>query len=102
MTKVGDTLWNNNHNFRSSSWGSDVITGETKQSWLVGTRKVNKRTLLQAIPRFTPIQWYTEEGKRAEDFHRLHARDIAGRVSVCRDIDKLKQIAALVGMELES
>jgi hypothetical protein len=71
--KVGDTIfeYNPNHRIYERADGTKTgraielghyhprqITGETKQSWLVGSDKVNKKTLRAKDPGYSDIQYY--------------------------------------------
>lgn len=103
MIKVGDSLYQLNswHNANRPKWKPDRITGETKQSWLLGDTKVNKGTMTTAKDRRGHNKHYfTYEGMVARDFCDQWSRDVGSAVSVCDDPEKLKQIAAIVGKEL--
>lgn len=105
MTKVGDLLYQL-HNWRRAGqpkWEPAPITGETKVSWLLGDIKVNKKTMVTAKDyRGHNERYCSYEEMVAQDFCDLHARDLASHVSVCKDPEKLKRIAAIVGMELKN
>ena len=111
MTKVGDTLYELNRHPRQHEprWTPQVILGETARSWLIATfsenhparTRIDKKTLLTARDRQGHrAHFYTAEGREAYDFCSRYGRDIASAVSVCGDPEKLRQIAAIVGKEL--
>ena len=101
--KIGDTLWGSEYG-RQERWRSLPVTGETKQSWLLGHPnghfkpvKVNKKTMIESVPNYGSIKWFTEQGKNDEEFRRKHAHRIGQAVAASRDIAVLKQIADLIG-----
>lgn len=105
MSKVGDKIWRQDLIRRSdgSAWIEDVISGETPKSWLVGyhSTKVNKNTMVTATDRQgCRDRYYTKEQMLAKKFCDRNAHAIASAVSVCRDVDKLRQIAAILEKEV--
>lgn len=105
--KIGDTLWCDKEHGRSR-WRSAVITGETKQSWLVGdpnfTRsKINKKTLIEANGRgrgMGDLKWYTPEQMADEKFVRSNRYRIERAVGAVRDRATLEAVAALIGFSI--
>lgn len=65
-----------------------VITGETRNSWLVGKRKYSKNGL----------GLYTAQGVDDECWKNVHAYEITRKISHI-SVSKLKQIAKLIGYE---
>ena len=106
--KIGSTLWTIDRRDRRDGWKCQAITGETKQSWLVGSessfpppRKVNKKTMLENLgTQWGHQRWYSNVQKDAQVFIDNHRRHIERLVGVEQDADKLKQIAEILGMEL--
>jgi len=97
--KVGDLLYVST---ALRGWKAAKIMGETKASWLMPDGgKVSKKTMLQSRRRNTPLRWFDKAGKLDHDFCERWARDIAGSVAVCKDAEKLVQIAAMVGFDLK-
>lgn len=101
MTKVGDTLytydkWRHSNKY----WHQDKITSETTKSWLCGTRKINKTTMLEGQGRYSPVQWYTKQGKAYSIWLWDNAHNVGQAVSVCRNVALLKQIADMVGCKV--
>lgn len=100
MTKVGDTLWTMSSRDRRSGWRSDVITGETKQSWIVGEdwriTKVNKKTMLENVGKWGHERWFTVEGKDEYLWMQHHRRLISAMVDACKDVAKLRAVAQIV------
>lgn len=73
----------------------DVITGETKGTWLFGRRSVNKRTLREpSSGGFSGAQWFTDAGKEDAIWAKDRRRDIV-RLVERADVTTLKKIAAL-------
>ncbi len=106
--KVGDTLWCTYDSGRRDLWVSAKIIGETKQSWLLEPTwascapcKVNKKTMLQNMGRFSPDRWYTRAAKVEKEWVDAHRHRIVSFVSVA-SIDQLLQIAAIVGYDPEA
>lgn len=109
MTKVGDTLYLLHRYGKPNCWTPEVIVGETARSWLYAPfgekspkrTRIDKKTLLTARDRLgMRNHFYTAAGRDAYDFCSLYARDIGSSVSVCDDPEKLRQIAAIIGKEL--
>jgi len=105
MPKVGDTLWTINPRDRREGWKSYVITGETRQSWLVGEMrftpaKVNKHTMLENHGQWGMQRWFTEQGMIDQRFMDEQRHHIARLVGVESDVAKLKKIAEIIGMEV--
>lgn len=117
--KVGSRIWRFDSNRRvyrkpnSFSGGGiifeeyfqpHVITGETRQSWLVqtttwgGPDKINKQTMLEKDRSFT-YRWFSDAQKEAAIWKEHHALRLVEYVRQVDDVDKLKQIAALVGYD---
>jgi hypothetical protein len=103
--KVGDTLWSDFDSGRHR-WISDVITGETKMSWIVGAdkytggHKVNKKTMREAMGAYSPRRWFTVEDARDERFRRRYAHEIGARVSG-QSASTLRKVAELIGFVAE-
>jgi len=74
----------------------DVITGETKGTWLIGRLTVNKRTLREpSRGGFSGCQWFTDAGKVAKIWAKHHRREIVDKVDRC-DVPTLRKIAELL------
>jgi hypothetical protein len=104
--KIGDTLWGAEYG-RPEQWRSLPVIGETKMSWLLGHArlhpiKVNKKTMLETVPNYGSIKWFTEQGKVDEEFRRKHAHGIGRAVESLRDVTLLRQIAEMIGYKVES
>lgn len=107
MTKIGDKLWTHPYG-RPECWvdAPVEITGETKQSWLLGDpnfkrNKVNKKTMQESVPGFTPRQWYTLQDKIDVAFLHAHRHQISAAVLSEKNVQALKTIAGILGMELK-
>lgn len=103
--KIGDVLWGVEYG-RPDRWRSLPVTGETKQSWLLGPApfkpvKVNKKTMLESVPNYGSIRWFTLQGKVDEMFCRQHGSAISRKVLELRDAAALRQIADLIGHKVE-
>ena len=98
---IGTELWTHPYG-RPERWeGPHKITDETPQSWIVnGHYKVRKRNLQEAIRDMLPRRWYTAQGRIDLIFLRAHRANIAGAIYSINDVEKLKQIAAIIGMEV--
>ncbi len=108
MTQIGDRLYTNPHG-RPEQIGKEhgEITGETKFSWLVGDPKfkrdkVNKTTMREAVAGYGSRRWYTVEGLHDECWIKAYRHVISGCVQASRDVKKLKLIAAILEMKVES
>lgn len=106
MPKIGDTLWTYPHG-QPHRLGTrkDVISGETKHSWFLGNAQftrvlVNKKTLLERIPRYLPRQWFTAESMASEVFIRNNRHRIAAAITSSTDDKALREIAKVLGMEV--
>jgi hypothetical protein len=101
--KIGDTLWGGEYG-HSEQWRSLPITGETSQSWVLGHPsghfkpvKVNKKTMLEAVPNYGSIKWFTEPQKVDEEFRRRNQHKIQRAVGELHDVALLRQVADLIG-----
>ena len=112
--KIGDTIYKFDTNRRQYTkpadgriWGEPIyeyhfepllITGETKQSWLVkeygSETRVNKQTLLSSGA--SGFQWYSEEGKAGHLWLRKNRQEIMRRFERA-DYATMRQIASLLG-----
>lgn len=102
---VGDKIWCHDYRSHRRPWFDETITGETRQSWLVGFHgayKVNKKTMQENCGTMGHRQWYTETAKYVRLWLGKHPRAIAAQVETCKDVDLLLKIAALVGYEAEA
>lgn len=122
--KVGSRIWNFDTNRRqykrnitgyaigspifSAHFAAREIAGETKQSWLVlpyagwpieRADKVNKKTLLSSSKGGpgTGCAWHTDETRDVLIWIHLNERKLISALENCKDLDRLKQIAALLG-----
>lgn len=102
--KIGDKVWCFDQNRRvydgKGSFGGHIIyaghfyeskiTGETSRSWIVGQYgdKYSKKD---------PSGLYTDEQKADAIWMHDNRHKIAGIVDRCRDIEKMRQIAQIVG-----
>lgn len=111
MIQIGDTLYRRfrYQSARVNAWEAVLVVGETSRSWLYepapdehpGRNRIDKKTLLSARDwRGERDQFYTHDGKEAYEFCRHHAARISHAVSTCRDVDKLRAIADIVGEDL--
>lgn len=109
--KVGDTLYQLSAYGRQGDrrWTPEVIVGETKISWLYAPfgennperTRINKKTMETAADyRGIKDRYFTKKAADDYDFCQKWQRPIAGAVGACRDIEQLKKIAAIIGMEL--
>lgn len=98
MVKIGDTLYQ-----RDGRGGFDgrAVVGETRSSWLLGDdewpTKVAKDTMRTRGQNFGYLDWYTQEQRDALAWIAKHRHHIRDHVGACADVDKLKQIAAIIG-----
>lgn len=99
MTQIGDTLWCHDYRSNRRPWFEETITGETKQSWLVGAvgYKVNKKTMLENQGAYGHRAWHTPTSKFVKLWLNEHPRKIAAQVEQCKDVDLLLKIADLIG-----
>ena len=100
--KVGDKVWTFNENRRvydgSGSFGGKIIyaehfvereiTDETPRSWIVNGKKYSKKD---------PSGLYTDQQKADDIWFHDNRWKIAKLVDRCMDIEKMRQIAAIVG-----
>lgn len=109
--KVGDTLYRLNTYGRSNDvrWTPVVIVGETKISWLYAPfgekhperSRINKKTMLTAADyRGIKDRHFTKQGAEDYDFCQKWQRPISQAVGTCTEVDQLKKIAEIIGMEL--
>lgn len=100
---IGTTLWWISSRNRRQGWRSYVITGETRQSWLLGDRwserKISKKTLRENNGQWGHEQFYTAEQRDNEVWVETNKYRIAGAVQACRDAAKLKQIAQILEVD---
>lgn len=115
--KVGDTLWRFDSNHRQydkpgpggrivyrSHFVPEVITGETKMSWLVQwyqrvVWKINKKTLATAMQNgYSGSQFYTAQGVEDDIWRNEHRCKIEGMMRGA-SIDQLRQIGAILGYD---
>lgn len=103
---IGDTLWTLNSRDRRVGWRSEIITGETRLSWILGDdwrqTKVLKSDLTENMRSFGREQWFTERGKEDYLWREHHRRNISALVGTCKDVAKLKAIGEIVGYEVTS
>lgn len=107
MTKIGDRLYTSPYG-RPERVGEEhqEITGETRFSWLVGDPnykrdKVDKKTMLEAIPGYGYRRWFTVQDLHEEVWRKKYRHVISGVVLGERDPKKLKMIADILGMNVE-
>lgn len=102
-TKVGDTIyckptWND-------KYVGKKIVSETKTMWLLHNGDtVNKHTMKEggrAQYGYGREQYFTKEQMVNRQFCAKHARNLGHVVGVCDDAAKLREIARIVGKELE-
>lgn len=101
--KVGDTLWCHDHRDHRRPWFEKTITSETRMSWIVGDHggfKVNKKTMLENMGAWGTRKWHTKESMDNEIWVSRNRYKIADSVQSCRDPEVLRQVAALVGHEI--
>lgn len=73
-----------------------TIEGETSRSWITDYARVK-------VPKSSPFPpLYTEAMIEAKEFMHYHASDISRAVLYCRDHDKLRKIAEIVGYDEET
>ena len=103
--KVGDTIYgyhvNNNRASRDYPelpyyWAPYEITGETRQSWICGDIKIDKKTMVERQYNYSPIQFVsTLEEVIRKDFIDNRWR-LARKIEECKDYDILKKIDELL------
>lgn len=99
-TKVGDKLYSHD-SWRSFDECSEIkISGETSQSRLLGTRKVNKKTMLESNSQYSATLWYTARGKADEIWIKANACNIGEAISASRDVTLLRTIAGPIGCKV--
>lgn len=103
--KVGDELYLLHHHRRQGDpkWTKHVITGETKQSWLIGSgwsvEKVSKKTMTTKKNWQGGNDFYRTQQEAADrDFCDSWCRPLMVGVEQCREPEKLKKIAEIIGM----
>jgi hypothetical protein len=105
--KVGDELYLLHTGRRAGDpkWTKHVITGETKQSWLIGEgwaqEKISKTTMTTKKNWQGVNERYRTQQQAADyDFCEAWQRPLATEVGLCWEPEKLKKIAAIVGREI--
>lgn len=86
---------------KTEHWRSELVTGETKFSWLVGDpkftpTKVNKKSLLEAVPNMLPRQWYTARQRIMALWIAENRHKIVQAVQDCPNVETLLQIRRLL------
>lgn len=102
--KIGTMLHTTDHG-RSDKWTSEKVTGETAQSWIMEGKykpsKVNKRTMLETIPRWGNRRWYTEQGMKDLRWINENRWEISSAVGAVDDVSMLRTIARMIGKEVK-
>jgi len=102
--KVGDLIWYFDVNKSRyvdgkyagrGDWGTDVITGETSQSFIVGRQKFDRKTGHERGA-YTHLHLYGEQD-RYDRIWVEYAYRVGTVVQRCRDANKIREIAKLVG-----
>lgn len=115
MLGVGSTIWLHDTNRREYDTGPGrrllfrkqfvprVITGETRLSWLVNDTRIPKRgegDVRHSTERGFSRTWYlTAKAVEDECWQRDNFGKVLFAVQACKDVEKLKQIAALLGVQ---
>jgi hypothetical protein len=97
---IGTELWCHDYRSNRRPWFKQAVTGQTRLSWIVGRCKINKKTMQENLGQWGNRQWFTEAAKARRDWIATNRPQIAGLVSAERDIDRLKQIAVVLGLSL--
>jgi hypothetical protein len=101
--KIGDILWCHDYRSNSRRWFEKTISGETKQSWILGDgwspHKVLKKDLTENQGAYGRLQWYTSESRENYLWINTHAPRMSEIVRDVTDMEILKQIAVLIGYE---
>lgn len=100
--QVGDEIWCHDYRTHTRPWFKEIITGETRQSWILGNNsqyKVNKKTMLESLGQWGSRRWYTDDARNTKRWLDRNAWRIAKAVEGCHDADILKKIAVLVGYQ---
>lgn len=100
--KIGDKIWCHDYRSNRRPWFEAEIDGETRMSWIVGSRKINKKTMLENQGQWGNVQWHTEESMQTERWVNMNRHKIAAHVEGCRDMETLRKIAAVVGYQAET
>lgn len=79
-------------------WEPYIIDGETKQSWLVGNMKIDKKTMHERRKDYTPIRFVKTPEEVEREYFIAH-NGLTKEVMYCKDYDKLKRIEAILGEE---
>lgn len=100
--EVGTELWART-DYGRPDWVSERITGETKQSWLVGkwATKINKKTMLENLGQRGSRRWFTERGMEEDKFVTANRWKISKIVETL-GYEQLCKVAELVGYEPSS
>lgn len=98
--QIGDTIWC--HDFRSQTrpWFEHEITGETRQSWIVGPYKVNKKTMSENLGSYGSRKWHTRDSMNESRWVRANRYKIAEKVQLCQDAKVLYQVAQVLGFDV--
>lgn len=102
---IGTELWWRNSRSQRDGWKSYLITGETRQSWLLGKekwdqRKISKKTLKENNGRWGVEQFLTKEQMENWRWVESHRHKILSCVQFCWDAEKMKQVAKIMELEL--
>lgn len=99
-----DILWRQDDSMMRG-WRSYRVEATSPRSFMVvterGLTKVDRKTLQSAQGRGgRRIQFYTYETKDEFEFCQRNALNVTSAVSVCRDKQQLRDIAAILGVQL--
>lgn len=115
--KIGDTIYRFDENSRvyqrdktGRAIGGPIyagyfkpytITGETKMSWLIQRSahleyKINKKTMLESVPGWHPMPWFTQRGY-ADNLWSVEHRQKIVEIVQRTPASRLREIATAVG-----
>lgn len=98
--KVGDTIfqengWNGNRD-RKVLYPSYKIVGETRISWILDNGERPKKATLEAPhPGYSPSRYVVAEERDRRIYIGRHRLDLSRKVANCKDVEVLKEIAAI-------
>lgn len=105
--KVGDTVWffdSQMNRYEDGKykgrgvWKEVVIEAETRSSFIVGREKYDKKTgVVRGTRDYSASLFLFGEKDKDDREWRQRSDRIGERVQRCDDIEKLKQIAAIIG-----
>lgn len=105
--KVGDTLYllHRDRRPREPKWTLHTIIGETKLSWLIGEgwaqEKINKKTMRTKMNwQGENVLYRTSQECTDYDFCEAWRKPLMVAIEQCREPERLKKIAEILGVEI--